>query len=337
MNTLSTHAQANGQSKDTMDTRTPSPAPSNGSTRSRGADGVTDGVPDGAAEAYKPDLSREVSLLSTKLVNAINYQTNLDDALQAARVQLEQAQTALSLVRAEKKGLDDAIARGVWVKKTAMDAAIAVEREKRENVEREKRRMDGEVESLTSSLFEEANKMVADARREKQDVEKRNAQLRGRLEDTETLLASQQEQLQGLKLTMEALSSSSANVNTGGNRDLSAPSTPVNRHAASFESHAQQQSPGGEGLVGAISDAADTDPNPPLHFSSLLQPILRTDVAAYADFAELFASARRATPHSRTASGTHTTSNSTSSSQIQTQSQQQQQQRPPATHFRRPP
>ena len=36
-----------------------------------------------------PDLSNEVATLSTKLINAINHQTNLDDTLSATRHELE--------------------------------------------------------------------------------------------------------------------------------------------------------------------------------------------------------------------------------------------------------
>lgn len=270
-----------------MDTRTPSPSNSS-------ADGV---------DAYKPDLSKEVAMLSTKLINAINYQTNLDDSLQASRHELEQAQQDLKKVRAEKQSLDAAIAQGVWVKKGEMDATIALlqaeiaqEREKRESAEKAKRQTDGELENLTSSLFEEANKMVAEARRDTDAVERRNSQLRGRLTDTETLLASQQEQLQDLKQTMEALERSATNT-----RDTSVPSTPVNLTSTPFE--ALQNSPGG-------ADLADVSPNQPLHYSQLLQPVLRQDVAAYTEFAELLSSARKGAPHSRNASGTMTSSGS---------------------------
>ena len=49
--------------------------------------------------------------------------------------------------------------------------------------------------------------MVAAARKETEATERKNAQLRTQLNDTELLLASQQEQLQDLKSVMEKMTS----------------------------------------------------------------------------------------------------------------------------------
>lgn len=275
-----------------VDTRTPSPSPSHSSAN--------------GGDAYKPDLSKEVSMLSTKLINAINYQTNLDDSLQSTRHQLEKAQQELQKVRAEKQSLTDAVTQGVLVKKSEVDvtiaeirAELAQEKEKRENAERVKRQTESEVETLTGSLFEEANKMVAEARRETEAAEKRTSQVRAQLSDTEMLLASQQEQLQDLKSTMEALERSATNI--AAQRDASMPSTPVNRHSGAFDVP----------LTGPVVDQADVPPNHPLYFSHLIQPVMRNDVAAYNDFAELISTAKKvAPPHSRSASGNMATSSS---------------------------
>jgi len=44
-----------------------------------------------ASPVHHPDLSEEVATLSTKLINAINHQTFLDDTLSATRHELEAA------------------------------------------------------------------------------------------------------------------------------------------------------------------------------------------------------------------------------------------------------
>lgn len=280
-----------------MDTRTPSPLSRLPSTVS-------------SAEEYKPDLSAEVAMLSTKLVNAINYQTNLDDSLQQTRHELSQSQQELARVKSQKKQLDDMISSGILVRASEferrmfeMRSQLALERTARETAEKAKKQTEAELENLTVSLFEEANTMVAAARRETESSEKRNSQLRKELDDTELLLASQQEQLQDLKNTLETLERSTEHE-AAGTRENSIPSTPVNPVMTAFDSF--NFLPGANGTL-------DRSPEPPLHFSQLLQPVMRTDVAAYNEFLELMSIARiyRVQPHSR--NGSNHTAISTSS------------------------
>ncbi|KXT00558.1 hypothetical protein AC578_5235 [Pseudocercospora eumusae] len=266
-----------------MDTRTPSPAPVQ-----KIMSNESNGDPN-----YKPDLSAEVALLSTKLVNAINYQTNLDDSLQHTRHELEQARQEIAKLTAEKQRMDEMLTGGVLVKKADVDDTIArlraeLSREKsaREVAEKAKKQVEGELENLTSALFEEANSMVAAARRDTEAVEKRNAQLKAQLQDTETLMVSQQEQLQDLKGTMEKLQEQSPSIRP---RDPSMPSTPITTSHTMFD--ALQASPNTAEL--------DQSPEHPLHFSQLISPVLRSDIAAFNDFQDLLLLARRLGAHSR--------------------------------------
>jgi hypothetical protein len=286
-----------GRDEHTMDTRTPSPRPPTQSNNDN-----TD---------YQPDLSQEVSLLSTKLINAINYQTNLDDNLQHTRHELEAANRENARLRAEKKSLDDMVANGLLVRKNIVDktinqlkAELAKERAARSEAEQARKQTDAELESLTTALFEEANTMVAAARRDTEAVEKRNSQLKGQISDTELLLASQQEQLQDLKLTMGRMSERGDNDTSAG-RD-SIPSTPIGSSAAMFD--AMQLSPN-------ASQIADIPPEHPLYFSQLLTPILRNDIPAYMDFQDLLISARKAMSHSRAPSTGNNSAGLSSTSQ----------------------
>ncbi|KAF7187731.1 Rab guanine nucleotide exchange factor sec2 [Pseudocercospora fuligena] len=264
-----------------MDTRTPSPVQKIMSNESNGDPN------------YKPDLSAEVALLSTKLVNAINYQTNLDDSLQHTRHELEQARQEIATLQAEKQRTDEMVTGGVLVKKADVDKTIArlraelsKEKSAREVAEKAKKQVEGELENLTSALFEEANSMVAAARRDTEAVEKRNAQLKAQLQDTEMLMASQQEQLQDLKGTMEKLQEQSPSMRP---RDPSMPSTPITTSHTMFD--ALQASPNAAEL--------DQSPEHPLHFSQLISPVLRSDIAAFNDFQDLLLLARRLGAHSR--------------------------------------
>ncbi|KAK4495441.1 hypothetical protein PRZ48_013772 [Zasmidium cellare] len=278
-----------------MDTRTPSPVQRTQSTESNNDD-----------DAYKPDLSAEVAMLSTKLVNAINYQTNLDDSLQHTRHELEQERQLRTTAEAEKARLDGMLSAGLLLKKADVDKTIAKlrgelasERAARDAAEKAKKQVEGELENLTSALFEEANTMVAAARKETEGVEKRNAQLKSQLQDTEMLLASQQEQLQDLKSTMEKLQAEATPT-----RDLSIPSTPVTNSTAVFD--ALQISPN-------ATSTPDLPPEHPLHFSQLISPVLRNDITAYADFQDLLLLGRRMGLHSRTNSSNNTANQQSSS------------------------
>lgn len=280
----------------TMDTRTPSPGPRPDSKN-------TD------TSSYQPDLSQEVSMLSTKLINAINYQTNLDDSLQHTRHELEAANRENARLRAEKKSLDDMVANGFLVRKTLMDRTVnslklelAKEKAAREEAEKARKQTDAELENLTTALFEEANTMVAAARKDTEAVEKRNSQLKSQINDTEMLLASQQEQLQDLKLTMGRMSERGEN-DTAGRESI--PSTPIGSSAAMFD--AMQLSPN-------ATNIADIPPEHPLYFSHLLTPVLRNDIPAYIDFQDLLQCARKAISHSRGASSGNNSSGGLSSS-----------------------
>lgn len=247
-------------------------------------------------------------MLSTKLVNAINYQTNLDDSLQQTRHELEQARHTISSLEVEKQRVDMLIKGGYYVMRSEMEETLAKmrtelasERSAREVAEKARKQADGELENLTVQLFEEANKMVSAARKDTEAAEKRNAQLKSQILDTEALLTSQQEQLHDLKGTMEKLHEDASST-----RDPSMPSTPVTANHAMFD--ALQSSP-------YAATLQDVPPEHPLHFSSLLTPVLRNDITAYTDFQDLLLLARRLGAHSRTNSSNNTaqTSSQTSS------------------------
>ncbi|KAF2861505.1 hypothetical protein K470DRAFT_200930, partial [Piedraia hortae CBS 480.64] len=243
-----------------MDTRTPSPG-----------------------QDAPADLSAEVATLSTKLVNAINHQTNLDDSLQSTRLELEKTQQELARVRQEATN-----------EVAQLRQELSRERARRDEAERQRKQTEGELENLTTALFEEANTMVAAARKEVEAVERRNGQLRTQLSDTEVLLASQTEQLHGLKGVMEQLERASETE-----RDSSLPATPV-RSSAQWD--ADPSSP-------LDAPCVDVTSYPPLHFAQFLVPALRFDVAAYHEFEDLLAIGRRSGPHSRhTSGGTPSTS-----------------------------
>lgn len=133
--------------------------------------------------------------------------------------------------------------------------------------------------------------MVADARREHEAEKRRNEQLQTQLRDNETLLASQNEQLQGLKDVVSRM---------GPARDddhHTAPPSP------SF--NLENSKTRDEDARSEYSQASSMQlvPDHPLSLVSLVSLVSRSDIPSYSDFVELLRSSRPALTHARSSSG----------------------------------
>src|SRR4051812_46397830 len=116
--------------------------------------------------------------------------------------------------------------------------------------------------------------MVIAARREREAVIRRNDQLEQQLSDTEILLATHQEQLSELKMALQQMT-----VERDELEALSSPTTPALHNHASKESLNR--------IFEALhipTDVEDLSPSHPTHFSTILQPVLRSDISAFHDF-----------------------------------------------------
>lgn len=116
--------------------------------------------------SHHPDLNDEVAALSLKLVQAINNQTNLDDSLVATRQELDQAQSLAQTLQLENDKYRRDIDQEVVIRKADADQeiaelreALAEEKSQRTVIERGKKTIEQELETLTAALFEEANKV----------------------------------------------------------------------------------------------------------------------------------------------------------------------------------
>jgi Rab guanine nucleotide exchange factor SEC2 len=259
-----------------------------------------------STDAQNSELDDEVATLSAKLINAINHQTNLDDSLSRTRMELESAYETIRKLEEQVSQQRELLAGDVWVRRKTVDAdkskllaRVAEEKRQRLEVEEQKRKIEGEVESLTAALFEEANKMVVTAKEEaKSDydaLQKRNDQLKAQLADTEGLLRSQQDQLAELKQVMEQMSEAKDEPQ----HTLTAPSSP----GFSKFDHAEEAPTGSDGVPAAAS-AELFSPSYPTSFTSLLQPVLRTDLAAFEDFKTLIRTSKRlSSTHNRVSTG----------------------------------
>ncbi|KAF8849684.1 hypothetical protein BDZ45DRAFT_708688 [Acephala macrosclerotiorum] len=253
--------------------------------------------------SHHPDLNNEVATLSTKLINAINHQTNLDDSLTATRHELEATRERCTRLEQENKEHTDLVAQGVLVKKATFDlekakliAALAEEKRQRGIAEQEKKRMEQDLENLSISLFEEANKMVISekehAKQEAEVAQRKIDQLKAQLADTEGLLKSQQEQLSELKHVMEQLTEERDDQT-----NQTAPSTPG---LSKFDSKDDLRDPE---VVNPMHEPVS--PSYPTSFTHLLQPVLRNDLYAYDDFRSLLTMSKNVPTVSRASSGSY--------------------------------
>ncbi|KAF2021594.1 Sec2p-domain-containing protein [Aaosphaeria arxii CBS 175.79] len=262
---------------------------------------------DSSDSAMHPDFSQEVATLSTKLINAINHSTALDDSLQQTRQQLDVINKKLARAEAQNREYEQWIATGQLVEKEVfaklekqMLSELQEERKRRAEAEKAKRRVDSEVETLTSALFEEANGMVSSARKETEACEKRNEQLRQQLVDAESLQQSLQEQMQDLKLVMERMSLDRDDNESNTLPTTTAPSTPgitpADKMNKLFEAvNLTPNTPGAEEIT----------PDHPLHFSHLIHPVLRSDLPSFSDFQDMLKISARSAPSSRVSSGNY--------------------------------
>ncbi|KAK7413550.1 rab guanine nucleotide exchange factor S2 [Neonectria punicea] len=250
-----------------------------------------------------PDLNDEVATLSTKLINAINHQTFLDDTLSSTRHELETAREHIRTLEAQNATQREMLTGDVWIRKHTVEAEkkvllakISEERQKRLDTERDKKKIEQELENLTTALFEEANKMVIGAKEEaKADhevLQRKNDQLKSQLADSESLLKSQQEQLFELKHVMEHMAAEQEDQ-----INATAPSSPgLTKPDPREEQRASADAP----LPSPWGLAVE--PCPPTALPHLVQPVLRTDLTSYDDFTNL-ARLSRKRADSRVSSG----------------------------------
>ncbi|KAG4301423.1 hypothetical protein PCANB_002226 [Pneumocystis canis] len=164
-------------------------------------------------------LSQEFAVLSSKLVASIEKQASLEDrmhwtdhALAAAKIRIRELEAAqqecverMAQVLQEKQGIEE--------ETKALMTKLIEETRQRGQAETDKRTIEKELEDLTKTLFEEANRMVSVAYKEREYLEKRNEHLQAKLEDTEMLLRSHQTQLAELKERLLCFSNMSINRN----------------------------------------------------------------------------------------------------------------------------
>lgn len=235
--------------------------------RSRRVSATADDASDSHSPTQHPDLNDEVATLSTKLINAINHQTVLDDRLSETRQELDTANNRIREIETENT-----------TQRQTLQTKLDSETTARTEVEQEKKKIEQELENLTTALFEEANRMVITAKEEAQQqqevVQKKNDQLKAQLQDSEALLQSQQDQLTELKRVLESMS-----LERDDQTNITTPSSPgITKFESNVERLAFQDSTVSSPVFESVA------PAPPTSLQHLIQPVLRYDLGAYEDF-----------------------------------------------------
>lgn len=143
--------------------------------------------------------------------------------------------------------------------------------------------------------------MVAAAKIEREAVEKKNEQLRSQIKDTESLLASHQDQLAELKSVIQGMHLSKDDLDSRTNSSTAPPSpagTPQAQGSA-------RQEPELDSVAAPPCNSEELIPGPSCNFPQLIRMVCRTDLQAYDDFRELLAFARSSKPPSRAGSGSY--------------------------------
>lgn len=137
------------------------------------------------------DLEGKVAELSTRLLEVMEKNGALDTEIKTLKRELE-----------DKKAIQKQVDDGNLIDKSFVEE----ERRLREAAETEATRLRGETLDLTDNLFDEANKLVATAKRETAEIQKRNDQLQAQIVEKDTLLEAMQEQLVDLKKVLQDVS-----------------------------------------------------------------------------------------------------------------------------------
>lgn len=161
-------------------------------------------------EERERDLRNQVTSLNSKLVMSFNRISDLEDDLSVAHNRILAHTTHIAELHKEREQHLFALNTGLLVEKAHVTSEmqrmmdrVLDETAQRGKAESDKSRIETELEELSASLFNEANKMVAVERLERARAEEKSAQLQESLRDTERILAEQQDMLKNLQQKIE--------------------------------------------------------------------------------------------------------------------------------------
>ncbi|KAF9584770.1 rab guanine nucleotide exchange factor S2 [Lunasporangiospora selenospora] len=162
--------------------------------------------------AQNSTLVAENDSLSSKLVESTEGRMELDQQLTVTQMELQASQSELQTLKENQKHYEQLlgmISSGQLIEKKDVQPVIenlAYESQRRSQIENSKLKLELELEDLSRSLFEEANRMVNEERQVNYLANKRIEGLEKQLDEVLDLCKSERDQLVELKVRMEKLS-----------------------------------------------------------------------------------------------------------------------------------
>ncbi|KAF9997604.1 rab guanine nucleotide exchange factor S2 [Entomortierella chlamydospora] len=162
--------------------------------------------------AKNSTLVAENDSLASKLIESTEGRMDLDQQLNIAQMELQAVQSELETLRENQKHYEQLISMissGQLIEKKDVQPVIenlAYESQRRSQIETSKMKLESELEDLSRSLFEEANRMVNEERQLNYLANKKIEGLERQLDEVLDLCKSERDQLVELKLRMAKLS-----------------------------------------------------------------------------------------------------------------------------------
>lgn len=161
-------------------------------------------------KAQIADLTNQVTGLNSKLVNSFMRISDMEDDLSDKHEKLTWHQSRIASLEKEREEHLAALNTGLLVEKAHVSNEMQkmMERVIEETAERgkaisDKEKIEAELDELSSSLFSEANKMVAVERLARARAEEKSKSMEERLRDTEEIMEQQQKRLVELQSVVE--------------------------------------------------------------------------------------------------------------------------------------
>ena len=186
-------------------------------------------------EELEAELRSQVSSLNTKLVAAINRMSDLEDELTVSQNSLRTNKAMIEELSKERDQYVSALSTGLLVEKSHVSSEMQRMMERvvdataqRGKAENDRTRIEAELEELSASLFNEANKMVAVERLNRSRSETRSKELEASLQDAERIMADHQEMLKSLQSEVDALRKQPAQQGSSLTSPMCAPQIHIN-------------------------------------------------------------------------------------------------------------
>lgn len=186
-------------------------------------------------EELEAELRSQVSSLNTKLVAAINRMSDLEDELTVSQNSLRTNKAMVEELSKERDQYVSALSTGLLVEKSHVSSEMQRMMERvvdataqRGKAENDRTRIEAELEELSASLFNEANKMVAVERLNRSRSETRSKELEASLQDAERIMADHQEMLKSLQSEVDALRKQPAQQGSSLTSPMCAPQIHIN-------------------------------------------------------------------------------------------------------------